>query len=50
MTKLHSDLLETLKLVKQAMDSDSYCEDFDTLYERVSAVIKEAESRENKAA
>lgn len=50
MTKQHSELLDILKLVKKAMDSESYCEDFDTLYEKVSAAIEKAESIDIKAA
>lgn len=37
------ELLETLKYVKNVMDSDDYSMDFDKLYDHVSSVITKYE-------
>lgn len=42
--KTETELLDTLKLVKQVMDSDDYSIDFDDLYDRIAAVIAKYEN------
>lgn len=42
------ELLDTLKYVKQVMDSEDYTYSFDDLYERISAVIAKYELAEKK--
>jgi len=39
------ELLETLKLVKQVMDSDDYSVDFDDLYDQITTVIAKYEGK-----
>lgn len=39
MDKEKVELLDTLKYVKQVMDSEDYTYSFDNLYERISVII-----------
>lgn len=42
MKKQNEELIKLLGKVKNSMDSEEYFDDFDTLYDEISAVLKES--------